>query len=528
MRRQIKTLIKLELSNIFSLNVLRHTKDPKARRKAYLMAGIYGFLILLVFLYMGGLSYGLIVLGAGAAVPAYLIAIASLLIFFFGTFTAGATLFRRSGYDILCSLPVSRRAIVVSRFVRMYAEDLALTLAVTVPGMGVCAALLRPGVGFYLAAVVGVLTVPMLPVAAAALAGALVTGISSRMKHKSLVEAGLCIALVLGIFCLMPGMAEMEGDIRPEMLAALSDTVLEVLGSVYPPAVWLGTAITEGDLIGCFGCAAVSAAGFFAVVAAVSLSFHSVCRRLFSNSARHDYRMARLKQNSLLAALCKREFRRYFSSGIYVSNTIMGPILGTVLSGALFFTGMERIESMLGIPMDISGLVPFLVAGVFCMMTTSSVSVSMEGKEFWIVKTLPIPTKAILDAKLLMNLMLMLPFYLVSEAFLILALKPGALELLWLMVIPPVIMLFSCVYGIAVNLRLPVLQWENEASVVKQSAAALLGGMGGLLLAVLCAAITVAVPVAYRDAAAAALCAALLALTAVLYRQNNRWDLKKL
>lgn len=528
MTRQIKPLVRLELSNIFSLNVLRHTRDPKARRKACLMAGIYGLLILLVFFYMGAMSYGLILLGAGDAVPAYLISMASIVIFFFGTFTAGASLFRRNGYDILCSLPVSRTAIVVSRFLRMYAENLAMTLVVMIPGLGVYAVLQQPEICFYLTAVMGIFIVPLLPVAAAALAGALVTGISSRMKHKSLMEAGLSIALVLGIFCLTPKLEGLEGSITPEMLTALSDKVQQALGTVYPPAVWLGTAMVTGNFLGCLGCVGVSAVGFLGVAAVVSVNFHAICRRLFSNSARHDYRMKELKRNSLLVSLCRREFKRYFASGVYVSNTIMGPVLGTVLSGAVFFMGMDRIGQMLPLPLDISGLVPFLVGGVFCMMTAVSVSVSMEGKNFWIVKTLPIPTKTILDAKILMNLLLMLPFYLVSEVFLILALKPDVLELVWLLVIPAVIAVFSCVYGVAVNLRLPVLEWESEVSVVKQSAASLLGGMGGLLLAILWGAVTVLVPEAYSDLAKLAVSTLLLIITAILYGQNNRTDLKEL
>ena len=528
MTRSIKPLVRLELSNMFSLNVLRHTRDKKARRKAYLMAGIYGFLILLVFLYMGAMSYGLILLGAGEAVPAYLITFASILIFFFGTFTAGASLFRRNGYDILCSLPVSRTAIVASRFTRMYAENLALTLVIMLPGLGVYAVIQQPNVGFYPAAVIGIFSVPLLPVAAAALAGAVVTGISSRMKHKSLVEAVLSIALVLGVFALTPKLEAMEGNITPQMLTELSGKVQEALGTVYPPAAWLGSSVVTGNILGCLGCFCVCAVGFLAVVAFVSVYFHSICRRLFSSFAKHDYRMERLKQNSMLAALCRREFKRYFASAAYVSNTIMGPVLGTVMSVALYVMGVDRVRQMFPLPVDISGLIPFLVGGVFCMMTAVSVSVSMEGNCFWIVKTLPIPTKTILDAKILMNLLLMLPFYLVSEVFLILALKPGVLEMVWLLVIPVVIAVFSCVYGVAVNLRLPVLEWESEVSVVKQSAASLLGGMGGLLLALIWGVATVLVSEAYSALAKLAVSILVLAITAILYGRNNQVDLKEL
>lgn len=526
MLQQIKILTRLELTNLFGRNARRFTKDPKAKRKARLMAGVYGFLILAAFMYMGGLSWGLVQLGAGAAVMPYLITLASLLIFFFGVFTAGGTLFRRNGFEILCALPLSQGAVVTSRFFRMYVEDLALTLVVLIPGLSVYGWLERPGIGFWLAAPVGVLAVPLLPAAASALVGAVVTAVSSRMKHKGIAEAALSILLVLGVFALMPGAAALEGTVTPEMLAEMSDKVLELLGMIYPPALWLGTAVTQGNPGKTLGWALVCAGGFLSVAALVSARYIAICGRLFGSVARHDYRMEQLRQSSLLACLCRREFKRYFASGIYVSNTIMGPVLGVVMSAALVVTGVDGISQMLMLPLDIGGLVPFLAAGVFSMMPPVSVSVSMEGKNWWIVKSLPIPTKTILDAKLLMNLLLILPFYLVSEILLILALRPGVAELVWLVVIPLVLVLFSCVFALTANLRLPVMEWESEASVVKQSSASLVGGMGGLLATVLCAAVTLLT--GGTHAGKLAVCLVLLGLTVVLYRMNVRTDLKNI
>ena len=106
--------------------------------------------------------------------------------------------------------------------------------------------------------------------------------------------------------------------------------------------------------------------------------------------------------------------------------------MGCIISGALLFTGPERIKEILPVPVDLAGIAPFLLAGTFCMMTTAATSVSMEGKNWWLVKSLPLPTKTILDAKILMNLILVLPFYLLSEVFLILALRPGMQKGFWL------------------------------------------------------------------------------------------------
>ena len=142
-------------------------------------------------------------------------------------------------------------------------------------------------------------------------------------------------------------------------------------------------------------------------------------------------------------------------------------------------------------------------------------------KEWWLVKSLPLSSKTILDAKLLMNLILILPFYLVSEVFLMLALKPGLQDGFWIVVIPAVILLFACVY-------FPVMDWENEVSVVKLSASAILGGMGGAVLAVLGGAGACLVPEGYSGGYRAVLCVLLMGTVCLMYRKNNRIDLREL
>ena len=345
------------------------------------------------------------------------------------------------------------------------------------------------------------------------------------MRHKSLIAAGLSILAVLGIMYGSSRLSAADGNIDPEMLKNMSVFIMALLKRLYPPAVWLGTAIVRGDILGVVLCCGLSLAIFAAVAAGVAFFFRKISQSLYGNFAKHNYKMGELKENSLLSSLCKREFRRYFSSSIYVTNTIIGPIMGCVLSGALLFTGTDTLKELLPLSIDMESMIPFLTAGVFCMMTTTATSISMEGKNWWILKSLPLSAKNILDGKILMNLLLILPFYFLSELFLIFALKPGAGELLWLILIPAEIILFSCVYGITVNLHFPVLEWESEVRIVKQSASAMLGGMGGFILALLCAVIVGVVPKEYTDYLKTGVCVVILAAAAVLYRINNRFDL---
>ncbi len=525
---EIRSLLVLELRSLYGINQFLHTKDPKAKKRCYLLLGAWVILIATVFAYVGGLAYGLCALGMGDIVPMYLTALASLLIVAFGFFTAGNRIFGRKGYDLLASMPVKSSSIVVSRFLAMYAEDLVLTLVVLLPGVAVYGVCTKPGPGFYLTALLGGLLIPAIPLVAATLLGSLVLALSSRMKHKSIMQSvlmvGLVIAVMVGSFRMGPAMEEMT----PEAFASLAVTIRDLFGQMYPPALWLGDAMAGGDLMGLGLFALVSLGILVLALLVVTANFQAIKRRLQSFTAKHDYKLGAMQSRGLRKALYLREAKRYFSSSVYVTNTIVGPILGCILAVALGIVGLDGVQSYLQLPLDLTGLLPFVFAGVFCMMTTTATAISMEGRQFWVVKSLPIPTKDLLDSKILLNLSLMLSFYLVSVAAMAIGLKPGFWELVWLILIPGAVMVFSVVFGITVNLKLHSFDWEKEETIVKQSASAALGGFAGFFLAAGMGVAVFLIPAEFGNPARALMCLVLLAVTALLYRKNNRVELHTL
>lgn len=524
---QVRILTRTKLHNFFGLNVLRFSRDKRVKRRAELLTVLYIFLAVILAVYVGALSYGLCLLSLEEVVPAYLITISSLLIFFFGIFKAGGTIFKKEGYDILSSLPVTQSAIVISRFLRLYMENLLFAFAVAAPGLAVYIWFVKPGGAFFLFGLWGILLVPALPIVGAILIGALITALASRMKYKSLVISGLSILAVLAIFLGSSRLSAMEGEIDMEMLKNFSGVVFSVLERIYPPAVWLGRAMADMDLGKILLCTAAFAGICVAAIVLIASRFHGICRNLYGTSAKHNYQMRNLKKDSVRKALVIREIKRYFSSGTYVTNTIIGPVMGTIFAGAVLVTGMDRVKELFPVPVDIGAYIPFVLAGIFCMMNTTCVSVSMEGKNWWIVNSLPLSAKSVLDAKILMNLIVMLPFYLIAEVMLSIALRPALPDQIWLLLIPVVMILFSCVFGVTVNLHFPVFTWESEVSVVKQSAASMLGGLGGMLLAIAFIVVNTVVP-GSSALLKAVCCIAALLVTAFLYRRNNRVNLQEL
>ncbi len=528
MKNEIGILLGLELRNLYGINVFRHTKDKKVKRNYILLSAVWLLLILMVCGYAGGLVYGLVLLGMEQVILSYLIVVASLLLLAFDIFKAGSVVFSGKGYDILCAMPVKQSSIVAGRFLAMYVEDLLLTLLILIPGVAVYAVLCAPGPAFYVAAFVGILFAPMLPLVVATAIGALITAVSSKMKHKTLMQSILTVGMVVVILVFSMNSANYE-NLTPEKMEELANLVSEVICGIYSPAVWVAEAATEGSFLKLLAFVAVSVLAMTAMLFVVGRNFHAICIRLSETSAKHDYRMEALKSSNLLTALFKREMKRYFASSIYVTNTIIGPIMATLMAVALFTTGgIESLRQTMPLPIDISVLLPFVVSGVFTMMTTTAVSISMEGKEWWIIKTLPVSAKALFDAKILLNLVLMLPFYIVTELLLLLSVKPDFLGALCLILVPAVSGVFAVVFGITVNLRFHSFDWAREEAVVKQSAAAAFGGFAGMLLMMLCLLPVVLVPPVFSKPVTLLLCLMIALLTGCFYQKNNRARLELL
>ena len=165
------------------------------------------------------------------------------------------------------------------------------------------------------------------------------------------------------------------------------------------------------------------------------------------------------------------------------------------------------------------------MAAVACIMTTTATSISMEGKEWWIIQSLPIKTKTVFDSKILLNLTLIAPFYVIAEIISILVLQPSLIELCWLILLPIIFIVFACVFGITINIRFPMMKWENETVVVKQSAAAMIGGLGGSLVILLCAVPVIFVDGFLGELVKMGITILILVITLLLYTQNNKVDL---
>ena len=494
MIKQVLTLSKVQLKSLFGINEVLHTKDKKKKQNFALLSVAYVLVILMAISYVGGLAYGYHYLGLGDIVPMYLYTILSILMLVLSFFKAGSVLFSMKSYDIMVSLPVTKSAILISRFVTMYVTNLLFSLIVMIPGLAVHIWFAKPGISFYIISLMAVLFAPLLPLTISSILGALIKGISSRMKKKTLVETFLTVGLVVVIMVGSFSMGPETENLDIEALKELIGTLTSALGSIFPPALWYHNAL-QGNALYFVFLLGIPALIFAVFVWLLSKKFTEICTGLNATYAKHDYQLESLKAEHVLYSLFKKEMKLYFSSSLYVTNSGIGYILAVLLAGAIAVMGVEPLAEFMEMPMFlplIHKVLPFVLAMPLCMMSATACGISMEGKNFWQLQVLPVKAKDIYDAKLLWNLALAAPFYLVSVVLMIIGAKPGLSDAIHYFLLPLVLLLFCIVLGLACNLRFPNFNWDNEAQVIKQGAAVLVSMLGGVVAVLVPAVLAIA------------------------------------
>ncbi|MBP5310301.1 MAG: hypothetical protein J6Z05_06870, partial [Lachnospiraceae bacterium] len=115
--------------------------------------------------------------------------------------------------------------------------------------------------------------------------------------------------------------------------------------------------------------------------------------------------------------------------------------------------------------------VPFIIYFCVGMAATTAMTPSLEGKNYWIVKSLPITKKTLYQGKMLFNLYLTVPFTLFATICFCISMKTPFTTALLSLVLGLCLCALSTAWGCACGIKHMRLDWENEVEVVKQGPA---------------------------------------------------------
>jgi ABC-2 type transport system permease protein len=471
-------LLKANIINTLGLNKLRKKSTGKISVWAIILVIIvslatFGFAFLYLFLF-GGMF-------AEQGMPSLILPLgltAGTLISFMTTLTtANGYLFRSNDFDMLMALPVKPRTIFASKLFYLLLINYVTLFVLYLPTVIVYAVYNPTDLVFWILSLPVFLLMPLAIITIASLLSYLIGFITSKFRYKnflSLILTLFFLVFIMYISFQTSAIEENPGKYAQDINQLLNK--LRVGDLIYKSLL--------GDWLSLLIFIAISTLPFYGFVYLVGRSYAKASMRTRGAYVRKNFKMTTLKKSTQNRALFKREIKRYFSSNIYVMNTLVGPVLTTILL-VIMAINMKPILKELPIDASIQGMIPFGLTAMFSFMlgitSTTSCSLSMEGKQFWIIRTAPVQEKQIFNAKIFLNLLVTIPFIVINVIIANFIIEINIIDSIFMLIIPSLLAFYMSVSGLFLNILFPRFDIENETKIVKQSVSVLLTMLSGFL-----------------------------------------------
>ncbi len=469
-------LLKALLLSTSQINILRYSTDAKKRRR--IIGGFIGmgclYVMLMAFCIAFCVGYG--VTGMIDAAPTMCTFVISVLAFVFTVFKTNGYLFNFKEYDMLMSLPFEARSVAANKFLYMYIKTLPWYMSISIAMMIGYGFFKQPVFIVYPIWIVLSLFVPVIPMLIASFIGFLIAKVSSGFKKTRIIQTILTFAFVFFCFSIRFIIeALVKNDRMHETLEKTYELTAKA-AKVYLPAEWFSYAVTKLAILELVLLVGVSIALFVLVFYLMGNSYRSINSALASHAAAKNYKMTEQKSHSILNAIAYKEFKRMTGSTVYMTNAAMGEIFALIIGVLTLIVGFDKIVGFImpGAPVTsydiIQPAIPFILYFFIGMLATTVSSPSLEGKNYWIIKSLPIEMKTVYQGKMLFNMYLSVPFMIVSTVFMCISAKVPVVNMILYLVLGFVLCAFSTARGCVCGIKHLRLDWENEVEVIKQGA----------------------------------------------------------
>lgn len=470
-----KLLLKINILQTFNINEVLHGHNPKEKRKLIFFLALMVFIgIVLVgysYMYFSFVAPALYQLQMLDMLIGVMMAVASFLIMFTSLYKVVGLIIGCKDYEMLAALPLKNSTIMISKWVTLYIGNLVSILLILLPGLYIYQSYISVGIGFYVMFVLCTLVLPLLPIVIGCIVGVIIKIASSRFKYSNII-AMILVFGAMGTYMYL--ITSIQSDTQ---LTELATSIVTSLNQMYPLTSTFIEAVCYQDItaVAIFLGINIFVFGIFTWV--IAKGYMRLNTLVTGSRTNGKYRLKETKRTKVLPTLIKKEMKRYFASTIYVVNTAMGEVLQLLAVGYILIQGLGDFEQLFELG-DISSMIAVLLPLFICLTAgmgcTTHVSISIEGKQFWISKSLPITPMQIFLSKMAVYLILALPISIFSTIALSLVFKLSILQLVTSLCLVVIFIICISMLGLVINLHFPQFDWQSETKLVKQSMASFL------------------------------------------------------
>jgi len=482
------TLLKVDLLRLFGLN--KAMKSGKGGRRVALIVLLAAFIGIIVMiesaLFTSMIAFGL---PSGERYKAMSFSLLIYLIsMIFLTIGTSRVLFGCSDFDMLMSMPVKPAVIVLSKIAYAYLIDFLFALAFIMPAAVICGIAEKAAIVYIPCSLVYCLFLPVVPLVIGLGLGTLVSFVMARIKNKTVVWIiGSILFIGLYVFFLFGTQNSDDAAIvnffSAKAFAPLWKVVIGMSGRIFNLLLFVVVVSALGAL-----CVWLISANYLRINQAISAKVGG-----------GKFVMTGQSRTAVKKTLFIRELKLFFSSSTTILNTLIGGVisiampvmflinggLNSLVGDAEGATAAQIAEIVASTREIVIPLLPFVTILFLSISTYSSYAISLEGKRLWVIKSLPVSAKAILQAKMKLSLAIAFPFGIISSIIFGIAVEASVIDVIISILIGCVYLFADSALGLIVNLKFNFFDWRNEAEVVKRGTSVticMLAGMGGSMV----------------------------------------------
>lgn len=403
------------------------------------------------------------------------------LMFIGSVFTVKSQLYEAKDNELLLSLPIPPRLILGSRMIMIMLLNFVFELLVAIPALVMWLRAVPVTSAQLISFFVLILALPFLSVAISGVFGWLLALSTGRVRNKSLMTV-LFSVIFLGLYFVFFS----QMNVYIQKLVMNGKAIAGSLGSI-APLFWIGNSVAEPNALQLVLSVLIMLLPFALMYYLLTVTFISVATAK-RGAAKVKYEEKEMHSSTLSSALFRRELKHLLSSPVYILNAGLGVIFIVVAAVALVIKKSVILALMAQLGFG-GGTACAAAIFALCLMCTTVLftapSVSLEGKSLWIVKSLPVSSKDVLNAKLHLHIYVTAPAIFLAAATAIYVIVPSIPDAAILFFAPVFFVMLSANIGLICNLKSPKFDWINETQVVKQSMSVLIAMLLSSLLVII-------------------------------------------
>ncbi|MBQ3353424.1 hypothetical protein IJG89_03775 [Candidatus Saccharibacteria bacterium] len=407
-----------------------------------------------------------------------------------GVYKSGDLLFNCRDNDMLLSMPIKKSTIVFTRVLKFYIFEMIYNAIFLVPAILAYALNTEVSASYILVSVVMILLLPAIPIAISCVVGAISSAISARFRQKSALQvllSFLSLVLLVGMTLAINAASDFDGG----TITAIGDRTVEL----YYPAGAFTRLATDFNWLELVQFILINLTVIAVTVFMIGRFYFQIVTRVnVVQRKKTTNAKYKLRKRGQVRAMVHKELVKYFNTPVLLANTALGLVLFVVGVGLLCFKFDDVVSSIIGeeFPLTLDEIKSYLPGVTFAMVSFTSLMtfitttmISLEGRAFNLLKSMPISGLRVITTKILAAMLIITPVTALGSLVMAARFGFGLLDTLLVIIGVIAIPLVTESIGILIDLRYARFHADSETEVVKQSPGVMISSFLGLGMTVI-------------------------------------------